>query len=239
MYHGGMCGRYAYFYLVRDVTERWPVQWRTLDTIEVRYNVAPTMVAPVMLLGRDGSPGLAPLTWGLVPSWSDDRAIGAKMFNARSETIREKPAYKEAFAQRRCCVPISGFYEWETLKELRRKKPWFVAREGRPVTMLAGIWERTELDGERLDTFSIVTTEARGSMAEIHERSPVFLDDDDALRWMQSEPDDVIDLCRPREPEAVGLMFTPVSTRVGSIGNDDPSLVERVEHEAGDQLGLF
>lgn len=237
VYHHFMCGRYAYFYKLSQVLRLIDSGWTTEQAFDAIFNVAPTMKAPVILIGKDGTPGVTRLTWGLVPSWAEDPSVGAKMFNARSETIREKPAYREAFERRRCVVPISGFYEWETLRELKRKKPWYVAPEDGSIMLLAGVWERWTAGDARLDTFSIVTTEACGRMSEIHERSPVMLRDVEWNTWIRGKPDEAIALCEPREPD--DLRFTPVSTRVGNIRNNDPSLVECVEHEAGDQLGLF
>lgn len=211
--------------------------WSHFDAIDAVFNVAPTMDAPVILQDDAGTPGLTRLRWGLVPSWADGPAVGSKLFNARSETIREKPSFREAFERRRCVVPISGFYEWEKLRELKRKKPWYVTPKDRPIMLLAGVWERWGRGDSTLDTYTIVTTEARGRMSEIHQRSPVMLRGEDWNVWLRGKPDEAIALCEPREPD--DLRFTPVSSRVGNIRNNDPSLLERVEHEAGDQLGLF
>lgn len=232
-----MCGRYAYFYKLNQVLQLIAGGWTTEEAFDAIFNVAPTMRAPVILLGKNGEPGLTKLTWGLVPSWTEDTSIGAKMFNARSETIREKPAYKEPFEKRRCVVPISGFYEWETLRELKRKKPWYVSPSDESIMLLAGVWERWGTGEDRLDTYTVVTTQARGRMAEIHERSPVMLRGTDWSTWLTGTQEEAIGLCEPREPD--WLSFRPVSTRVGNVKYNDPSLLERVENEPGEQLGLF
>ena len=232
-----MCARYAYVFLAEEVMRLISLGWSHHDAIDACFNMAPTMRAPVIVVGKDGSPGLTTLTWGLVPSWASDPSIGSKMVNARSETIREKPAYKEPFEKRRCVVPISGFYEWETLRELKRKKPWYVSPEDESIMLLAGVWDRWGTGEDRLDTYTVVTTQARGRMAEIHERSPVMLRGNDWSTWLTGTQEDAIGLCEPKEPN--WLSFRPVSTRVGNVKNNDPSLLERVESEPGEQLGLF
>src|SRR5690606_17839190 len=134
------------------------------------------------------------------------------------------------FEKRRCVVPISGFYEWQSLKELKRKKPYFIAIKESPVMLLAGLWEEWGVGKDTRTTFTIMTTEARGRMAELHERSPVMLRGGDWDVWLSGKPEEAIALCEPIEPD--DLRFTPVSSRVGNIGNNDSSLVEHVENEA-------
>jgi putative SOS response-associated peptidase YedK len=236
-YHCCMCARFAYYFLMQQVQLLTSLGWSYDDAIDSCYNVAPTMDAPVILIGKAGKAGLAKLRWGLVPSWADDPSVGVKMFNARSETIREKPAYREAFEKRRCVVPISGFYEWEPLKELKRKKPWFIAPTDGSIMLLAGIWERWGTGESRLDTYSVVTTDSLGRMAEINSRSPVMLEQDQIEPWLRGSQDEAMAFCKPAPPDRVS--FTPVSSRVGNVKNNDPSLVERVENDPGDQLGLF
>lgn len=235
-----MCGRYAYYYLRNQLEQILGTGPEPDDEPEpeigTSYNVAPTQEAPVVVMA-DGCPRLVQKRWGLVPGWAKDPSIGVMMFNARSETLREKPAFREAFEKRRCLVPISGFYEWQAMRELKRKKPWFVAPADGTVMLLAGLWEEWGSGPDRLTTFSIVTTESRGRMAELHDRSPVMLRGGEWSAWLTGEPDEAIALCEPRERE--DLSFTPVSSGVGNIRNNDPSLIERVEHEAGDQMGLF
>ncbi len=237
LYYFGMCARFAYYFLMQQVQLLTSLGWSYDDAIDSCYNVAPTMDAPVILIGKAGDAGVAKLKWGLVPSWAADPSVGVRMFNARSETIREKPAYREAFEQRRCVVPISGFYEWETLPELKRKKPWFVTPEDGSIMPLAAVWERWGEGRDRLDTYSVVTTAATGRMAQIHERSPVMLAHDQIETWLRGTQDEAIALCEPKPND--GVAFTPVSSRVGNVKNNDPSLVERVVHDPGDQLGLF
>lgn len=235
-----MCGRYAYFYLrsqLEQILGTGPEAAGEFEfEIGANYNVGPMQEVPILTI-RDGRLQLTRKVWGLVPSWAKDPAVGVKMFNARSETVREKPAYSEAFEKRRCVVPISGFYEWQSLRELKRKKPYFVSPKESPVMLLAGLWEDWGVGKGTLTTFAIMTTQARGRMAELHERSPVMLRGEDWHVWLSGKPEDAIALCEPTEPD--DLRFTPVSSRVGNIGNNDSSLVERVENEAGDQLGLF
>ena len=233
-----MCGRYAYYYLRNQLEKLLGTDRPPADEPEIgaSYNVGPMQDVPILTI-HSGRVRLERKVWGLVPSWAKDPSVGVMMFNARSETLREKPAFREAMEKRRCVVPISGFYEWQALRDLKRKKPWFIAPVDGSVMLLAGLWEEWGRGSDRLTTFSIVTTEARGRMAELHDRSPVMLRGEDWSVWLSGKPEEAIALCEPREPD--DLQFTPVSSRVGNIRNNDPSLIERVEHEAGEQLGLF
>ena len=124
-----------------------------------RYNIAPTQ--PVLAVRADTADGRRAdlLPWGLIPPWSPDPTVGAKMFNARSETVAEKPAFREAFAQRRCVVPVDGFYEWRKVGKGRH--PHYFSRTDGRLLALAGLWERWEYPGGKvIESCSVLTTEA-------------------------------------------------------------------------------
>ncbi|MBX3112681.1 MAG: SOS response-associated peptidase [Fimbriimonadaceae bacterium] len=214
-----MCARYLYINgrLIRDdfgVVE--------LPEFAPTYNAAPTQWMPVVL--ADGDRRVARLhRWGLVPPWAKDLSFATSAINARGETLAEKPAFRGAFAHRRCIVPADGFYEWHT--EGRAKTPYLVRRkDGRRLAM-AGLYEVwTGPDGE-VPTFTIVTTEANGQMTFFHDRMPVILEEEDWEAWLASGhvPGPAVQgLVKPFAGE---LDLTPVNKGVGNPRLDGPELL--------------
>ena len=197
-----------------------------------RYNVAPSQpVAAVRAEGEERR--LSMLRWGLIPSWAKDPAIGHRLINARAETAREKPAFRRAFAARRCLIPADGFYEWE--RAGARRQPWFIAAREGGLFAFAGLWERWRVrEGARLtgalaearpggtvETCAILTTGANPALAPIHERMPVILPPDAFDPWFAGEAPPPLGPCPPE-----ALSACRVGPLVNSAGNDDPRCVE-------------
>ena len=165
------------------------------------------------------------MRWGLLPAWVKDPRRFTLLINARSETLLEKPAFKNAFKRRRCLVPADGYYEWHTSDN--RKRPYFIhRRDGAPIGFagLAETWMGP--NGEELDTVAIVTTAASADLAVLHHRVPVTIAPGDFDRWLDCRDDDV--------EAAMGLLAAPaegefawheVSIRVNYVANDDAQLV--------------
>jgi putative SOS response-associated peptidase YedK len=171
---------------------------------------------------------LDPLRWGLIPNWCSDPAGGRKPINAKCETVRDLPSFRDAYRSRRCIVPVDGFFEWKAIKGQRAKQPYAIdMKDGSPFG-LAGIWEnwKEHTSGEWIRTFAIITTESNELVADIHNRMPVILTPADYARWLGEEPDPR-DLMRPFPAELTTMW--PISTRVNKPENDDPSIVEPVE----------
>jgi len=183
------------------------------------YNTAPTHTVPI-LRHEESVVVVDPMQWGLVPSWSKDPSVGSKMINARSETITEKPSFRQSVPGRRCIIPMSGFYEWDRT-DPKRKVPYFVTREDGCLMLVAGIWTPSPaLDGRH--TFSLITRESVDDLSYIHSRSPVELYVEDALEWM-CNPEPPLELFMPEtQPRFVA---TKVSSRVNSVRNNDASLI--------------
>ncbi|MGW6917485.1 SOS response-associated peptidase [Kitasatospora sp. NPDC054939] len=239
-----MCGRFAAGTGPESIVELFGVeQWDPDETLAPNWNVAPTNRAFAVLsrAPRGGGPGSAPvrqlrvLRWGLVPQWAKSPETAVKMINARSDTVHEKPAYRQAFAARRCLVPVDGYYEWQTVPVERgrpRKQPYFVSRaDGAPLA-LAGLyefWRNRTVPSDHpegwLVTFTIVTTEPEELLVPIHERMPLFVDPAGYDDWLDPRLDDPAELRRLLIPPAPGaLVATPVSPAVGSIRNNGPEL---------------
>jgi putative SOS response-associated peptidase YedK len=217
-----MCGRFAQRSLARKVAKQFKVE--EVPPLAERYNVAP---AQNVLTVREASGGREAtfLKWGLVPRWAKDPGIGNKLINARSETVTEKPSFREAFASRRCLVPLDGFYEWARRGD--RKRPfYFHMRDGEPFA-IAGLWERWEGEGGPLETCTLLTTEANELLAPYHDRMPVILRPEDYEVWIDPdvrEREMLTRLLRPY-PHA-GMSAYAVSALVNSPANDNPRCVE-------------
>jgi putative SOS response-associated peptidase YedK len=236
-----MCGRYA----LTTSAEILAQLFRAAINFEsqYRYNIAPTQVAPVAraMAESDQQREVVGMQWGLIPSWAKDRTIGSRMINARSETAAEKPAYRSAFNKRRCLVPASGFYEWKKLGESKRKggrakkQPFYIYRTDEQPLVMAGLWEswNDPESGEPLETFAILTTDANEQLRDLHDRMPVVLEPQQFDEWLSPEQDDVNALQSLLRSAADGVLaMHPVSTRVNSPRNDEPSLIEKAK--AGD-----
>jgi len=239
-----MCGRFVGAFsaelLMEEMTEALSRANMTIALVDdgqlfaPNYNTAPTHIVPI-LRHEESVVVVDPMQWGLVPSWSKDPSVGSKMINARSETITEKPSFRQSVPGRRCIIPMSGFYEWNR-SDPKQKVPYFVTREDGRLMLVAGIWTPSPaLEGRH--TFSLITRESVGDLSHIHSRSPVELYADDAVEWM-SNAVAPLELFSPvHQPRFETLR---VSTRVNSVRNNDASLILPDEDplESGD-LTLF
>jgi putative SOS response-associated peptidase YedK len=206
-----VCGRYTLATpSPADIRARFPIGEDI--TVRKRYNVAPGDDVLAVTTDRDGAARGDVLRWGLIPHWADDPAkLGLKLINARSETMAEKPAFRDAFARRRCLVVADGFYEWEKRPD-GTTQPWWVTRpDGEPFAF-AGLWAtwRGRPDVEPLRTCAIVTTRTSAALAHIHDRMPVILPTGAEQAWLDGATPvaDLLDLCIPLEEtgsRAVGM----------------------------------
>lgn len=218
-----MCGRITL--TVPDIyrlMEEFPFEWndQLAGTYRPSFNVAPSQNHPILAPTPEGPFSLEPAKWGLVPHWSKDPSTG--LINARSETIIEKPSFRDAFLKRRCLVPADGFYEWK--QEARGKQPYWFSLQSRGVFYFAGLYE----EGNQR-TFSILTTAAADWMKPIHERMPVIVSRDLIRDWANVKPlskqEGVELLSSILGIQSSELEIRPVSLRVNSPKNNDASLI--------------
>ena len=221
-----MCGRYTLTTPSEAVINLFALEGR--PNLPARYNIAPTQeVAAVIhdtMVGGDASARqFAWLTWGLVPGWAKDKSFGARTINARAETIADKPAYRTAFAKRRCLIAADGFYEWQKPPPGIKggKQPYWITLADRSPFAFAGLWEVWRApDGEELRSCTIATCPPNETVAPIHDRMPVILDRADYDVWLDPATDraDALALLKPYR---AGAMTTrAVSTLVNSPRND-------------------
>jgi putative SOS response-associated peptidase YedK len=221
------------------------------DPVRPRYNIAPTVTVPVVRLDPRpvaGAPTrqLEPMRWGLVPSWAKDIAVGSRMFNARSESLAEKAAFRTALVRRRCLIPASGYYEWKVLGDGavagdpagasnagRRgrpkavKQPYYMTPQDGAVMAFAGLWEYWRpVGGDPVVSMTIITTESVGQLVDIHDRMPLILPASEWEAWLDPQVEPGPMLTPPAEDLVRSLELRPVSALVGNVANDEPMLTD-------------
>ena len=189
-----------------------------------RHNIAPTQPIPVVIL-ENGVRHFRLMRWGLLPAWVKDPRQFTLLINARSETLLEKPAFRNAMKRRRCLIPADGYYEWQASDT--RKRPHFIyRRDGSPIG-LAGLAETwIGPNGEELDTVAIVTAPAGPDLAVLHHRVPVTIAPDDFDRWLDCSSNDADAVMTLLTAPAAGeFAWHGISTRINRVANDDAQLV--------------
>jgi len=195
-----------------------------------RHNIAPTQPIPVVMI-ENGARHFRLMRWGLLPAWVKDPRKFTLLINARSETVQDKPAFRNAMKRRRCLIPADGYYEWHTADG--RKRPFFIhRRDGEPFG-LAGLAETwIGPNGEELDTVAIVTAAASPDLAVLHHRVPVTIAPDDFARWLDCAAFEVeAAMALLHAPEEGEFAWHEVSTRVNRVVNDDAQLILPITDE--------
>ena len=215
-----MCGRFTLFEADKILSREFGVSG--IPPLSPRYNIAPSQaVAAVRTASAGTGRELALLRWGLIPSWSKDPAIGNRLINARAETVREKPSFRNAFRRHRCLIPANGFYEWQRLE--RGKQPYFVRMRDERLFAFAGLWDRWESpDKGVIESCTILTTVANAVLSTIHDRMPVILPRAEYARWLDpalQNTDSLAPLLVPFPAEE--MLAFPVSPRVNIPTVDD------------------
>jgi putative SOS response-associated peptidase YedK len=243
-----MCGRFVSSSPPDEIAKYFDVDQTAEQALEhtANYNTAPT--TDVFVVYEDGGTRrLDTFHWGLVPAWAKDLSVGNRMINARAETVASKPAFRRAFAKRRCILPVDGFYEWKAVPGQKRKQPYFIHRpDGEPFAF-AGLWEQWKGtpggggdeaaagDPVTVRSTTILTGAANETMSAIHDRMPIILPPSAWATWLSPEEHDTEALGKFLVPAPNELItFHPVSTDVNSVRNNGEHLPDQVDPVADD-----
>jgi putative SOS response-associated peptidase YedK len=249
---GAMCGRYASSRRPQDLVEEFEVERVDVrEDLEPDFNVAPTKPVYGVFDRRRRDVNdiavrrLAVLRWGLIPSWAKEASIGSRLINARMETVADKPAFRRAFASRRCLLPADGYYEWYATEVMNAKgkpvkQPFYITPGDGGVLAMAGlyeIWRDPDIADGEPDAFrwtcTVLTTRAEDSLGHIHDRMPLLVEPDRYAAWldpMESDGSRLVDLLVPAAPGR--LEAYPVSTMVNNVNNNGPELAQPLAAEA-------
>jgi putative SOS response-associated peptidase YedK len=220
-----MCGRYTLAITPEALADAFALS--TVPDFPRRYNIAPTQpVATIVQDGKTSRRKFRLMRWGLIPSWAKDPAIGNKLINARSETVQEKPSFRNAFKRRRCLIPADGFYEWQKVKGSSKQPYYFHLNDGK-IFAFAGLWE----SWNDIETCTILTTAANDLLQPVHDRMPVIVDPQLYDIWLATniqDPDPLLPILEPFSPDPMAAY--PVGTWVNAASNDDPRCIEELAH---------
>ena len=227
-----MCGRFALSAMLTDIAEEFSTSAEPDRTLPVDWNIKPTQDIYIVK-----NQEITIASWGLIAPWSknsnDALRSQSQAINARSESVHEKPTFRNAFRQRRCLVPATGYYEWATeLGRYKTKQPVFISRDDEKLLAFAGIFDRwISPEGEIRDSVAIITRDAVGDLAKVHNRMPLFLPRERWGAWMDStvtNVEEIRTLMQVPDPDA-HLRYWPVSTLVNSIRNNGAELIAPIE----------
>lgn len=220
-----MCGRYTNQYSWRQLHALYSLSDDIYPTsnFEPHYNIAPTQLAFVVRLDKEGRRELCRMHWGLIPSWSKDGKMAGATFNAKAETVAEKPAFRSAFLRRRCLVVADGFYEWKKIGPKEKQPYYFTRADGKPFAF-AGLheWWKPRDGSDLLESFTIITCPPNELCATVHDRMPVMLAPESWAAWLAPTGDHK-KLLKPFP--AGDMAMWAVSNDVGNVKNDNPALI--------------
>ncbi len=214
-----MCGRFTQAHSAEAIAQAFDLD--ELPDWQPRYNIAPTQQIPAIVAPHH----FKTLRWGLIPAWAKDLTIGAKLINARAETVSDKPSFRDAFKRRRCLIVADGYYEWK--KQTGKKQPFYFQLQTREPFAFAGLWERwNSPDGEALETCTIITTEANELAATVHDRMPVILNSEDYDRWLDPTFESARSLLHSYPSQA--MQTYAVSPSVNRPAHDAPDCIAKI-----------
>ena len=222
-----MCARMTITTTAKEVADLFGLA-PDLHNPPARYNVAPSQPIPVLRV-TNGARELAELRWGLIPHWNrDPKHTG--FVNARSETLTDKPAFRDPFRSRRCLVPAGGFFEWRTVG--KRKRPHYFRHAGGGPLVYAAVWDRWQGPAGAVESVAVLTVPANELVRPLHDRMPAVLAPDQFAAWLDphARPADLLPLLRPYPVERMEAW--PVSDRVNSVQVEEPGLTDRVDEAA-------
>ena len=214
-----MCGRYNLIIDGDSLAESLDIQ-QSFE-FKARYNIAPSQMAPVIRMGEQGRE-LVMMKWGLLPHWSKEEKLKYSTINARAETVAEKPTFRTPFKRSRCLVPATGFYEWKA-EVSGPKQPYLIRKQDRKLMVFSGLWDHWEKEGQVIDSYTIIVTQANQIIRNVHDRMPVILNSKNYDEWLDpsTQVERLHELMGP-SPDSL-LDLTPISRHVNSPAHDDPA----------------
>ena len=232
-----MCGRFVQTHQMQELVEQFSAHGAVpAYSLPASWNIAPTN--PIYIVRESGGQrDLAIASWGLIGNWhktlTEARASQSHAINARSESIHEKPTFRNAFRTTRCLIPVQGYYEWATaLGRYKPKQAFYISGEDGQSLSVAGLWSSWRSpDGEIIESASIITREAVGELATIHSRMPVMMAKERWSDWLDPKLHDVAVLqgLMHHEEPAAGLVPVPVSSSVNTVAVNNPDLIKEIE----------
>ena len=212
-----MCGRFNLIATKPQIMEHFSL--KRLSDYQPDYNISPGQKILVVVRLEDGSNKAVNLHWGLIPSWSKDLKISSRLINARAETLTEKPSFRNAYQHRRCLIPATGFFEWQTTGI--GKQPYHIHQPECALFAFAGLWEHWERKQETIYSCTIITTVASDKIATIHDRMPVIVTPDFYKRWLD-KTNTAVEMADFLAADAYSTrQLTPISTRVNNPLHND------------------
>jgi putative SOS response-associated peptidase YedK len=232
-----MCGRFTQHYTWAEIQRLYNLT-ATASNFQPRYNICPTTDIDTIVPALEQR-GIVPMRWGLIPNWWSKplKEMRLATFNARAESVADKPMFRDSFKRRRCLIPTSGFYEWKNTPE--GKQPYYFTRRDGQMMTIAGLWSDwvDKTTGQKSWSCTMVITAPNAFVAEFHDRMPVILEAEHFEQWTQGDANDAAHLMRPDGEEL--LQKWPVSKRVNSsrADGDDATLIDKIELSPGGGAG--
>jgi len=218
-----MCGRKTLTRNVQSIIEEMAIEeWQDADLYTPSYNLAPTQSTPIMIdhMGRR----VKQMKWGLIPNWAKDESIGSKLINARSETLLQKPSFRNLVAQKRCVVITDGYYEWK--KDSRKSIPYYIHHPDNKLLPIAGLWDTWKNPlGKKIFSYTVITTTSMPTIKNIHHRMPVILKPKDINSWLQVSHTSFPDAMKLLIPYPDELKFFEVSSLVNAPTNNQKECI--------------
>ncbi|MCY3885369.1 MAG: SOS response-associated peptidase [Gammaproteobacteria bacterium] len=228
-----MCGRFTQQLSWSELHALYSVFTIPQDpALPVRYNGAPTQEFAACRVDDSGSREISILRWGLVPFWAKDTSISSRLINARAESVHSKPSFRNAFRTRRCLVPANGWFEWSSVGGA--KQPYFISSENARPLSVAALWESWEKEGEPLETFTLITTQASPDLSKIHRRQPAIIEPNNYDLWLDPNTSSSSLQSLIQEPYLGPYRYHAVSRKVNSVRNNSPDILE-----PSDEVDLF
>lgn len=219
-----MCGRFAVTLPPQAMAQLFGSN--DLPNFGPNFNITPTSQIPMIAVGKAGDNRIIMARWGLMPQWMQKDPQTGPLFNARAETIFEKPSFAKAVQKHRCLIPADGYYEW--VKEDDGKQPFFIHKNDNTPMAFGGIWEMKKQDDEILISCSIITNEAEGEMKQLHNRTPLIMPKSEWQNWINPHTETEIVKKLLFNNDIKDIAFHKVSKRVNSIKSNDADLLKAI-----------